>query len=105
MRPRLFNRSISPALRGGEITLELSVVVPVYNEVESLEALHAEITANSALAVKTYEVIYVDDGSSDGSADKLDTIADGDERVTVIHLRRNFGKSPALAAGFEHIRG
>jgi glycosyltransferase involved in cell wall biosynthesis len=93
MRPRL------------STTLELSVVVPVYNEVESLDALHQEITANCTQAVKTYEVIYVDDGSKDGTADKLDAIADADERVTVIHLRRNFGKSPALAAGFEHIRG
>jgi glycosyltransferase involved in cell wall biosynthesis len=85
--------------------LDLSVLVPVYNEAESLRELHAEISAACAQAVTSYEVVFVDDGSNDGSAEVLDDLALLDPHVTVVHLRRNFGKSPALAAGFEQVRG
>jgi glycosyltransferase involved in cell wall biosynthesis len=88
-------------------SLELSVLVPVYNEAESLRELHGEISAACAKLElgERYEVVFVDDGSSDGSAEVLDELADADPHVIVIHLRRNFGKSPALAAGFEYVRG
>jgi glycosyltransferase involved in cell wall biosynthesis len=86
-------------------SLELSVLVPVYNEAESLRELHREITAACSQLSANYEVVFVDDGSRDGSADVLDSLAELDPRVVVIHLRRNFGKSPALAAGFEYVRG
>jgi glycosyltransferase involved in cell wall biosynthesis len=85
-------------------SLELSVLVPVYNEVDSLRELHGEIIAAVGQSL-TYEIVFVDDGSSDGTSDVLDEIADLDPNVVVIHLRRNFGKSPALAAGFEQVRG
>lgn len=85
-------------------SLDLSVLVPVYNEADSLRELHGEIIAAVGQSL-TYEIVFVDDGSSDGSADVLDEIADLDPNVVVLHLRRNFGKSPALAAGFEHVRG
>ena len=84
---------------------ELSILVPVFNEVESLAQLHREISEGCRGVVSNYEILFVDDGSSDGSADALDALADADPRVSVIHLRRNFGKSPALAAGFERVRG
>jgi glycosyltransferase involved in cell wall biosynthesis len=84
---------------------ELSILVPVYNEAESLETLHAEISAACRSLQITFEIVFVDDGSTDGSAAALDALADGDPHVAVIHFRRNFGKSPALAAGFEHVRG
>jgi glycosyltransferase involved in cell wall biosynthesis len=86
---------------------ELSVLVPVFNEVESLPTLHAEIGAacRSMDPLDGYEIIFVDDGSNDGSSAVLDQLADSDPHVVVIHFRRNFGKSPALAAGFEHVRG
>jgi len=67
--------------------------------------LHAELQAVCSNAVGSYEFVFVDDGSTDGSAEVLDRIADRDPHVTVIHFRRNFGKSPALAAGFEQVRG
>jgi glycosyltransferase involved in cell wall biosynthesis len=84
---------------------ELSILVPVYNEVDSLPQLYEEICRASAATVSSFEIIFVDDGSSDGSAEAMDRLADQDPRVTVIHLRRNFGKSPALAAGFQRARG
>jgi glycosyltransferase involved in cell wall biosynthesis len=86
-------------------SLELSVLVPVFNEAESLRELHGELGAACAQVAKSYEVVFVDDGSYDGSAEVLDELAEADAHVVVIHLRRNFGKSPALAAGFEYVRG
>lgn len=84
---------------------ELSVVVPVYDEVDALEQLHGEITRACEGLGRSHEIVFVDDGSRDGSAARLDAIADADARVRVIHFRRNFGKSPALAAAFERARG
>lgn len=83
----------------------LSVLVPVFNEVESLRQLYNEINSACDGVVHSHEIVFVDDGSSDGSAQALDDLAKEDARVAVIHLRRNFGKSPALAAGFEYVRG
>jgi len=83
----------------------LSAVVPVYNEVDSLSEMHRQLTDGLSRTGRTYEIIYVDDGCRDGSAERLDEIAAADPQVIVIHFRRNFGKSPALAAGFERARG
>jgi glycosyltransferase involved in cell wall biosynthesis len=80
----------------------LSVVVPVYDERENLEALHASIL--SALAALDFEILYVDDGSTDGSSAILDTLAQGDPRVRVIHFVRNYGQTAALTAGFRNAR-
>ena len=80
----------------------VSLVIPVYNEEECIEELHAEIRA--ALGKIPHEVIYIDDGSSDGSRYILDEMAADNPDVTVLHFRRNFGKSAALAAGFERVR-
>jgi len=90
---------------GPSASPELSILVPVYNEVESLQQLHREITEGCRGVVAEYEIVFVDDGSTDGSSPALDALADADPRVSVVHLRRNFGKSPALAAGFERVRG
>lgn len=83
----------------------LSIIVPVYNERESLALLHAQTTAVMRSHDYSYELILVDDGSSDGSAEELDRLASSDERVKVIHLRRNYGQTAALMAGIEHSRG
>jgi glycosyltransferase involved in cell wall biosynthesis len=80
-----------------------SVVVPVYNERDSLRELHAEISAT--LGEHAFEVLYVDDGSTDGSDEQVDEIARADSRARAIHLTRNTGKSAAYVAGFEAARG
>lgn len=86
--------------------VSLSAVVPVFDEVESLPAFHSELSqALAELPVNT-EIVYVDDGSTDGSTEELAKLqANAEGAVTVVVLRRNFGKSAALAAGFEQARG
>lgn len=84
---------------------ELSFVIPVFDEEGSLDQLFRELCAASQQAERTFEIIFVNDGSRDGSGAHLDKLAATDPRVRVIHFRRNFGKSPALAAGFERARG
>jgi polyisoprenyl-phosphate glycosyltransferase len=81
----------------------LSVVAPVYNE-EQLIELFVE-RACAALADYTFELVLVDDGSSDATPQLLDRLADQDPRVRVIHLSRNFGHQAALTAGLEHAIG
>lgn len=83
----------------------LSLVVPVYNERESLVALHAEIASVARALPGPVEVIFVDDGSKDGSWDLVRTLAATDDRVRGVRFRRNFGKAAALAAGFAAARG
>jgi glycosyltransferase involved in cell wall biosynthesis len=85
--------------------VDISVIVPVFNEGESLRALHAEIGAALAASGRSFEEIYVDDGSTDAGAGVLGELAAADPRVKVVTLRRNFGQTAALAAGFDHARG
>lgn len=85
--------------------MELSVVIPVYNEEENVEPLIGEIkTAMSALG-KSYEVVVVDDGSRDGTFLKLRQIHQCVPQLKVIGLKRNFGQTAALAAGLAHAQG
>jgi dolichol-phosphate mannosyltransferase len=83
----------------------ISLVIPVYNEGESLVALHGEIAEVAAKLAERVEVIFVDDGSSDDSWPVVQSLAARDERVRGIRFRRNFGKAAALAAGFGAVRG
>ena len=91
--------------RGVEPPPELSVVVPVLDEVESLPTLYRELTAVLEALGRTYELIFVDDGSRDGSFQTMEKLHRSDDRVRVIRLRRNFGKAAALSAGFRAARG
>ncbi len=85
--------------------VEISIVVPVYNEVESLRILHDKISQVIGSMTNAWEIIYVDDGSNDGSTDILNAIWQADSHVTVAIQRRNFGKSLALEVGFALVRG
>ena len=84
---------------------DLSVVVPVYNEAESLPELQAAITAALDGAGLSFEVWLVDDGSTDGSWAAIEASGARDPRFGGVRFRRNYGKSAALAAGFERARG
>jgi glycosyltransferase involved in cell wall biosynthesis len=84
----------------------LSAVVPVYDEVESLPVFHTELVDALDALERPVEIVYVDDGSRDGSTELLAKLhAERPDLVRVLVLRRNFGKSGALAAGFDHARG
>ena len=85
--------------------LEISIVVPVLNERESLPHLHKELTDTLRAVGKSYEIIFVDDGSSDGSVEVVRDIAANDDAVVLVELRRRFGKSTGLQAGFRVSRG
>ncbi|MBI2160885.1 MAG: glycosyltransferase family 2 protein [Candidatus Rokubacteria bacterium] len=82
----------------------LSVILPVLNERDNLELLHERLTEALEPMGRDYEVIYVDDGSTDGSWDVLKKLAEADARVRLVRLRKNFGQTSALAAGFAHAR-
>src|SRR5271156_3912593 len=81
----------------------LSVVAPVYNEEELVEAFVKRACA--AVADYTFELLLVNDGSSDSTPALLDHLAEADPRVRVVHLSRNFGHQAALTAGLEHAIG
>ena len=84
---------------------EISVVVPIYNEYESLPRLIGEITESMEEIGRSYEIICVDDGSRDGSTDLLSEHARKHPHLRAILLRRNYGQTPAMAAGFNNARG
>lgn len=84
----------------------ISVVIPLYNEKDSLGELHSRLTGVLTGMPQEYEIIFVDDGSSDGSAKVLEGLHDKDpEHVSVYTFRRNFGKSAALDTGFDVAAG
>ncbi|MDX1414359.1 MAG: glycosyltransferase family 2 protein [Candidatus Promineifilaceae bacterium] len=86
-------------------TKDLSLVIPVYNEEENLRPLKREIgDALDDLGID-YEVIFIDDGSSDNSFKIMKSLHDEDSRVTIIRFRRNHGQTAAFAAGFDHAQG
>ena len=85
--------------------VDISVVIPLFNEEDSLVELHAKLTEVLRGVGKRYEILFVNDGSRDKSAEILDELALQDPAVGVIHFRRNFGKAAGLDAGFKHARG
>src|SRR5215204_7611543 len=88
-----------------ETAPELSLFLPVLDEEENLRPMHAKIQEALASLGKTAEVIYVDDGSTDSSLKILREIAEGDSRVRVISLRRNYGQTAAMSAGIDAAQG
>ena len=88
-----------------EERLAYSIVVPVYDEEQSLPILYEQLTTQLQALGQPYEIIFVDDGSRDGSFKALQELHRKDQAVKVIRFRRNFGKTPALMAGFQRCRG
>ena len=85
--------------------MDISIVIPVYNEVEALPELHRMLKDVLDRLEKSAEIIFIDDGSKDGSGTALDELAHSDTRVQVLHLRRNYGQTAAIMAGFQHCTG
>lgn len=85
--------------------MDISVVIPLYNEVESLTELHDWIQRVMQANGFTYEIVFVDDGSTDGSWDMIESLAQQHPEIAGIRFRRNYGKSPALHCGFQRAQG
>jgi glycosyltransferase involved in cell wall biosynthesis len=85
--------------------MDLSVVIPLYNERDNLGPLHRELAATLGALGRSYELLFIDDGSSDGSIEELRRLKAGDDHVRVIRLARNSGQTAALACGFQHAAG
>ena len=95
---------VPPQTRADE-TPEVSVFLPVYNEEPNLRPLHAKLDAALKTLGRSAEIVYVDDGSNDGSLKILRELAATDPRVRVVALRRNYGQTAAMAAGIDAARG
>ena len=85
--------------------MDISVVIPLFNEAESLPELHAWIQRVMQANHFTYEIIFVNDGSTDNSWQVIESLHQKDEHVKAIKFRRNYGKSPALYCGFKRAQG
>jgi glycosyltransferase involved in cell wall biosynthesis len=90
---------------GPDLPPELSIVVPVLDESGSIAELHAQLGRALAGTGRTAEIIFVDDGSTDGTAAILDSLAQQDPRIAVVHFRRNYGKAAALDCAFRLAQG
>jgi len=88
-----------------ESLVRYSIVVPFFNEQENIPALYMKLTEVMDAIGEPYELVFVDDGSKDNSFKVLSDIYEHDRRVNLIRLRRNFGQTPALKAGFDFARG
>ncbi len=82
-----------------------SFIVPVYNEREGLENFYARLTASADELAEPYEIVFINDGSSDGTDEILRGMAERDERVRVVAFSRNFGHQVAVTAGYDHAAG
>ena len=85
--------------------LDISVILPVYNEEENIKEMHAEIDAVMKEMGKSYEIIFINDGSNDLTLNRLVEIQEQDPHSVVVEFRRNFGQTAAMSAGFDLARG
>ena len=83
----------------------LSIVVPVYDEEQNLVPLTDQLLATLTDLGRDFEIVFINDGSTDRSADVLDELAAGNERIRVVHFKRNFGQTSAMMAGLDFASG
>ena len=88
-----------------EESIKCSIVVPLYNEASVVDELYQRLTKVMSATGESYELILVNDGSTDNTLEKLVEIARKDYHVSIVELKRNFGQTPALAAGFDNTKG
>jgi len=84
---------------------DISVVVPFYNEEENLEQVYDEVNKALRSTMKSFEIVFVDDGSKDGSVALIEKLSEKDKNVKLVQFTRNFGQTAAMAAGFEYAQG
>src|SRR4030066_1562894 len=86
-------------------SLDVSIVIPVYNEEENINLLYSEIKSAMDKTGYDYEIVFVDDGSTDKTVELLSALQKKDGKVVVISFRRNFGQTAAMSAGFDYAKG
>jgi glycosyltransferase involved in cell wall biosynthesis len=96
---------LSPVLHQRVLVLDLSIIIPTFDEEENVGPLYDALTATVPALGRSFEIIFVDDGSRDRTFARLMALAARDPRVRVIKLRRNCGQTPAMAAGIDHAQG
>ncbi len=101
----VLSAAVSPANVWMERELDLSIVIPLLNEEENIPELYRELSEVLTELDKEYEILFVDDGSTDSSLQLLSGLQEKDPRVVVVSFRRNFGQTAAMAAGFDYARG
>ncbi len=97
--------SQEPRTEGCLEIMEISVVIPVYNEEDNIKPLHKKVSRELGKITDSCEMIFVDDGSSDSTLERLEKVMEKDPKVRVFTFHRNFGKANALCTGFKHVRG
>jgi glycosyltransferase involved in cell wall biosynthesis len=85
--------------------IDCSIVIPLYNEEPVIDELYERLTSTMLATGLAYEIVFVDDGSTDRTPEMIKNIAEKDSKVVAVELRRNFGKSAAYAAGFDNAKG
>jgi glycosyltransferase involved in cell wall biosynthesis len=85
--------------------VDVSVVLPAYNEEDSIQGIHDQVVQVLDATSATYEILFIDDGSTDATWERIQQVAAADERVRALRHRRNYGKASALANGFAFARG
>lgn len=88
-----------------EVSPEISVVIPLHNEATTLNELYERVRSTMEKLGRSWELVLVNDGSTDDTPGILDALYKTDRRIVVVHLRRNYGQTPALMAGFHHACG
>jgi glycosyltransferase involved in cell wall biosynthesis len=99
------NVSLLPQQLGQKSAPTVSIVIPIFNEIDNVQPLYQNLRAAMEPSGYTWEVVFVDDGSTDGSISLLRKLHAGQAGVRVVELRRNFGQTAAMAAGFDHAGG
>jgi dolichol-phosphate mannosyltransferase len=95
----------SPSMNASNPEITFSFAVPLFNEQDGLEQFHARLTAAAAELGESYEIVYVNDGSTDETAAVLERMRAADEHIKVVELSRNFGHQLAVTAGYDHAEG
>src|SRR5690348_6798864 len=103
--PRRGLAVVNAALEARRPGVDISVVIPAYNEEGNVPLLHEALVSTLEPLGQTYELVYVDDGSHDRTFQEMEELAAHDKRARVIQLRRNFGQTAAIAAGIEYASG
>lgn len=104
--PEMAEQQTTHGLSGDESAPQISIVVPLFNEEDSVEELHRRLEEQLVQRGQSYEMVFVDDGSHDRTFQCLKTLHEKDpEHVRIVRLRRNFGQTAGLAAGIDHARG